>query len=66
MGVNRTLTSIQTTMWRWRVLEDRSRTTLAGAHVVQGEGGYGVNRTFTSIQTIMCRWRVFPSQVALG
>ena len=28
------------------VLEGRSRTTFAGAHVVQGEGGYGVNRTF--------------------
>ena len=42
MGVNRTLSSIQTTMWRWRVLEDRSRTTFASAHVVQGEGGYGV------------------------
>jgi hypothetical protein len=41
MGVNRTLSSIQTTMWRWRVLEGSSRTTFAGAHVVQGDGGYG-------------------------
>src|SRR5674476_794536 len=46
MRFDRTLTSIQTAMWRWRVLEGRSRTTLASAHVVQGEGGYGVNRTF--------------------
>jgi hypothetical protein len=28
----------------YEVLEDSSRTTFAGAHVVQGEGGYGVNR----------------------
>jgi hypothetical protein len=42
MGDNRTLSSIQTTMWRWWVLEDRSRTAFADAHVVQGEGGYGV------------------------
>ena|ERR1035437_6754762 len=28
-------------MWRWRVLEGSSRPTFAGAHVVQGEGGYG-------------------------
>src|ERR1035437_236153 len=41
MGVNRTPTSIQAAMWRWRVLEGRSRTTLAGALVVLGEGGYG-------------------------
>src|ERR1017187_10076374 len=41
MGVDRTLSSIQTTMRRWRVLESRSRTTFASAHVVQGEGGYG-------------------------
>jgi hypothetical protein len=42
MGVNRTLSSIQTTMWRWRVLEGGSRTTFAATHVVQGEGGYEV------------------------
>ena len=67
MGVNRTLTSIQTTMWRSRVLEGDSRTTFASAHVVQGEGGYGgLNRTLTSIQITMWRSRVSPSQVALG
>ena len=66
MGFDRTLSSIQTTMWRWRVLEGGSRTTFAGAHVVQGEGGYGFDRTLTSIQTTMWRWLVFPSQVALG
>ena len=66
MGFDRTLSSIQTTMWRWQVLEGGSRTTFAGAHVVQGEGGYGFDRTLTSIQTTMWRWLVFPSQVALG
>ena|ERR1039457_2814493 len=29
-------------MWCWRVLAGSSRTTFAGAHVVQGEGAYGV------------------------
>ena len=41
MGFDQTFSSIQTTRWRWRVLEGSSRPTFAGAHVVQGEGGYG-------------------------
>ena len=56
MGLDRTLSSILTTMWRWRVLEASSRRTFAGAHVVQGEGGYGVNRPLSSIQTTMWYW----------
>src|ERR1017187_9164733 len=41
-GLTRPFPRYKTTMWRWRVLEESSRTTFAGAHVVQGEGGYGV------------------------
>src|ERR1035441_3492034 len=44
------------------VLEGSSRTTFAGAHVVQGEGGYGVDRIFSSIQTTMWRWRVLEGR----
>ena len=40
------------------VLAGSSRTTFAGAHVVQGEGGYGVTQTLSSIQTTMWCWRV--------